>query len=174
MAHYRGGKRGHANRSQFSRDVERISARMTDTGSATGRIPTEAVHYLGSEVEETDEVNEFGLLIPGRKALGVQQHLGSFSPTLEFSNLNDYTVSLLTGKREENKTVGNPRKLEWKSDTTLLRRNNPFSFSEESLKRQTSKSKRIKYFGKSEKEVNEVLSKLELANTPGRRSETLS
>lgn len=146
---------------------------MQDTGSATGVIAEgkkgySPAYFVNSDLEEVDEINEHGLLIPARKSLSLKQHLGSFSPDLEFENLNDYSVSLRTGKREESKTVGNPRRLVWKSDTTLLRRGNPFSFSEETgqIKRQTSKSKRIKYFRKSEQEANKVLLDLEAANTP--------
>lgn len=159
MAHKRGGNRGHNNRTQFGRDVERESARLVNSGSTTALLPDRLGVYLTcSEVEEHTDRNEYGLLIPARKSLTAKQRLSVFPISPETIDLREYKINLKTGKRETvtDETTGNTVDLAWSNPRnlgrvtkSLLKQGLPDVLTVENsgqLKRSTSRTKRITSF----------------------------
>lgn len=178
MSH-RGKRAGKRHVSNFARSVQRESQHIQDTGSTSGVVAegkkgySPAMFECFEETEQT-EINQHGLIIPGRKSLTQKLHLGLFPQTVEYKDEPNTQIDKLTGLPV---TVTNPVVV-WKSDKTLLRRGKPDTFDPNSFnrgfKRQTSKTKRVIPDGEIEIVNTDDLGKLgKLSNGKSKTEEVI-
>lgn len=103
--------------------------------SDTARVAKASIYFPNGTGEET--VKDY--LIP-RKSLTRQQHLNIFPVTMEVEARSTRQLDKLNG----NMVGTTDNRVVWKSDRTLLRKGNPFSYPTD-FKRETSRTKAIKH-----------------------------